>query len=144
MSKKDTILINSKVSCTRQSSVVDTTPTNETNETNERTRRTNNFRRVENSTPQNKKFKIAAGEILDAMNQQFKRRFEPCESNLKPIISFFKAGYDQNDAWRIILCKSRDPFFKKNRRLFCPQTLFRKSHWGKYLEESATTRESPL
>jgi len=55
---------------------------------------------------------------------------------LNPIIKFLSAGYSQDDAWKIIITKAKDPFFKKNNRLFCPQTLFRQSHWGKYLEEA--------
>ncbi|MBN2282747.1 MAG: replication protein [Deltaproteobacteria bacterium] len=54
----------------------------------------------------------------------------------KQIIARLKDGGSVHECCRIILTKSKDPFFKENPRYFHPDTLFRKSHWQKYLDEA--------
>lgn len=54
----------------------------------------------------------------------------------KNIIARLKDGGSVYEACRIVVTKSEDPYFIENPKYFHPDTLFRKSHWGRYLDEA--------
>ncbi|MBN1226342.1 MAG: conserved phage C-terminal domain-containing protein [Deltaproteobacteria bacterium] len=54
----------------------------------------------------------------------------------KSIIARLKDGCSVQEACRIIVTKAQDPYFIENPKYFHPDTLFRKSHWEKYLDEA--------
>lgn len=47
-----------------------------------------------------------------------------------------KDGGTVEECKRIIDAKMKDPYFLENPKYFNPETLFRKKHWDKYLNEA--------
>jgi uncharacterized phage protein (TIGR02220 family) len=81
-------------------------------------------------------------EILDYINDKFNRKFE----NGSQISARLKEGGTLEQCKQIINTKAHDPYFQTNPHLFCPTTLFRKSHWDTYLNQKPSdfmSRDGP-
>ena len=72
-----------------------------------------------------------ANEILDYFNKKTGKNF----NNPSLILTLLREGRKKEDFLHIIDVKSEDDFFRKNRRLFNPQTFFSGDHFEKYLQE---------
>lgn len=78
-----------------------------------------------------KNLKKETQEVLDYINKKFNRKF----SDGSQITMRLKQGGTVEECKQIIDTKSHDPHFQANPHLFCPSTLFRKSHWDTYLNQ---------
>lgn len=85
----------------------------------------------EGALSQKRDFKKESQKVLDYLNEKFHRKF----SDSSQIITRLKQGGTVEQCKQIIDTKSHDPHFQKNPHLFCPATLFRKSHWDTYLNQ---------
>jgi uncharacterized phage protein (TIGR02220 family) len=70
-------------------------------------------------------------EVLSYLNSKTGRRYRDASY----IEARLKDGGTLEDCIRIIDAKLKDPFFIENPRHLNPITLFRKTHWDKYLNE---------
>jgi uncharacterized phage protein (TIGR02220 family) len=83
-------------------------------------------------------------EVLQILNDHRSRILG--KNHLRPItktdniISRLKDGGSVYEACRIIVTKAQDKYFIDNPKYFHPDTLFRKSHWEKYLDEAELMR----
>lgn len=95
----------------------------------------------EGALSQKRDFKKEAQKVLDYLNEKFHRKF----SDNSQIIIRLKQGGTVEQCKQIINTKSHDPHFQKNPHLFCPTTLFRKSHWDTYLNQKPSdfSRDGP-
>jgi len=78
-----------------------------------------------------------AKEILSYFNEVSNSRFR----DFSFIVPRLKDGATVSECKRVIDVKAADPYFKENRRYLCPQTIFRKSHWDKYIQETELMKE---
>lgn len=70
--------------------------------------------------------------ILSYLNEKTQRHYRDA-SNIEARL---KDGGTVEECKRIIDNKLLDPYFKENPKYLNPETLFRKKHWDKYLNES--------
>jgi len=79
-------------------------------------------------------------EVLEFFNEQ--RKTVTGKNDLRPvtddvnIIARLKQGGSVYECCRIIATKAKDQNFIDNPKWFHPETLFRKKHWNKYLDEA--------
>ena len=73
--------------------------------------------------------------VLSYLNERVDNKYRDA-SNIEARL---KDGGTIQDCQRIIDNKLNDPYFRENPRFLNPETLFRKSHWDKYLNESTST-----
>ncbi len=78
-----------------------------------------------------------AKEVLSYLNETTGRGFK----DYSFIIPRLKDGATVAECMRVIDVKAADPHFRDNPKYLCPQTLFRKSHWDKYLQETELMKE---
>ena len=72
-----------------------------------------------------------AQKVLDHLNEQKGSRY----TDTSRIIARLNEGKTAEQCILIINNKSKDPHFIENPRFLCPDTLFRKSHWDKYIND---------
>ena len=88
----------------------------------------------------NNTYNTLSKELIIHLNKISGRRFSP-ESNMDYIIPRLKEGFTREQCVQVIEKKWLDPDF--NRKYFCPETLFRKSKFEKYLNEDINTGGAP-
>jgi uncharacterized phage protein (TIGR02220 family) len=83
-------------------------------------------------TETERNYKVEVQEVLDFLNSRVGKNYQRREE----IEARLRDGGSVEDCKKIILTKLKDPYFQKNLGYYHPTTLFRKSHWDKYLSES--------
>ena len=83
------------------------------------------------SSIKRKYIKEKATEVLAYLNEKKGSRYQRTDE----IIARLKDGGTVEECKKIIDIKSQDPHFIENPQHLNPQTLFRKKHWDKYLNE---------
>jgi len=78
-------------------------------------------------------------EVLAYLNEKTGKHFRDSST----IAARLKDGGTIDDCRKIIDAKVRDPFFRDNPKHLNPTTLFRPSHWDKYLNEAAESAQRP-
>lgn len=96
-------------------------------------------KRPHTNTEEHKKniFRENALEILSYLNQRTGKKYRDTSF----IEARLKDGGTVEECKRIIDTKLNDPHFQENPRFLNPQTLFRPSHWDKYLNEAPPLTE---
>ena len=74
--------------------------------------------------------------VLDFLNEKAKKKFKHTESNLEPIIARLGEGYSVDDCKKVVTNQIVDPYFVDNPKFLRPETLFRKSKFAGYLENT--------
>ncbi|MBN2178229.1 MAG: conserved phage C-terminal domain-containing protein [Deltaproteobacteria bacterium] len=82
-------------------------------------------------------------EVLELLNEKreklVSKKLRPITSD-KNIIARLKDGGSVYECCRIIVTKSQDKYFIDNPKYFHPDTLFRKAHWARYIDEAEMMR----
>ena len=78
-------------------------------------------------------------EVLSYLNTKTSAKYR----NAKEIEARLREGGTVEECRRVIDTKLRDPYFIENPKYLNPVTLFRKSHWDKYLNEASIRAERP-
>lgn len=87
----------------------------------------------------NATIKKQAVAILEYLNQKTGRKFE----DVSQITARLKEGCQFKDFFKIIDTKMHDPWFIENPKYYHPETIFRKCHWDKYLNEKIEDFKRP-
>ena len=87
------------------------------------------------------KEKDDVGFVIKYLNDRAGKNYKSGEANRKHIQARLNDGYTVNDCMKVIDTKRQDPHFKDNPKYLNPVTLFRKSHFDVYLNESAKDYE---
>jgi len=80
------------------------------------------------------KYSLFAEKLIEFLNEISGRKFTT-KANIGYVIPRLKDGYTFEQCKSVITKKWNDPDF--NQKYFCPETLFRKSKFEKYLNEDA-------
>lgn len=81
---------------------------------------------------ENPKYTKAAKEVLEYLNSKLNKRYRKDDE----IIARLKDGYSVSDCKAIIDNKMQDPYFIENKKYLNPVTLFRRSHFDVYLNDT--------
>lgn len=81
-------------------------------------------------------FRQNALDVLAYLNEKTGRRYRDTSF----IEARLKDGGTVDDCKRIVDTKIKDPYFQENPKYLNPETLFRKTHWDKYVNESSIPR----
>jgi uncharacterized phage protein (TIGR02220 family) len=82
--------------------------------------------------PDKRDFKKEALEVLEYLNRVTGKAYQKTEE----IQARLKTGGTVEQCRQIIDTKLQDPYFQNNPQYYHPSTLFRKSHWDKYLNQT--------